>query len=48
MKLSYAITVYNELEEIKRLIDFLLSNKREEDEIVVLWDNGGDERYLSI
>jgi hypothetical protein len=51
MKLSYAITVYNELEEIKRLINFLLSNKREEDEIVVLWDNSGDIKvfeYLSL
>jgi len=46
MKISYAITVYNELEEIKSLIDFLLSNKREEDEIVVLWDNKGPGEVL--
>jgi glycosyltransferase involved in cell wall biosynthesis len=42
MKISYAITVYNELEEIKRLIPFLLEHKRPEDEIVVLWDENGD------
>jgi len=38
MKISYAITVCNEIEEIKRLIPFLLEHKREEDEIVVLLD----------
>lgn len=45
MKISYAITVCNELEEIKRLVDFLLSNKRKEDEIVILFDqeNGTDQ-----
>jgi glycosyltransferase involved in cell wall biosynthesis len=41
IKISYAITVYNELEEVKRLINFLLSRKREQDEIVVLFDNKG-------
>lgn len=41
MKISYAITVYNELEEIKRLISFLQQYKRPEDEIVVLYDNNG-------
>jgi hypothetical protein len=38
MKISYAITVCNELEEVGRLVNFLLSNKREEDEIVILVD----------
>jgi len=38
MKISYAIAVCNELEEVKRLVNFLLSNKREEDEIVILVD----------
>ena len=50
MKTSYAITVCNELKEIQRLIPFLLENKREEDEIVVLFDvKNGDinvEEYL--
>ena len=43
MKISYAITVCNELEEVKRLVNFLLSNKREEDEIVILFDDKGTE-----
>ena len=38
MKISYAITVCNELEELKRLVDSLISNKRKEDEIVILFD----------
>ena len=50
MKLSYAIPVCNEFVEIQRLITFLLKNKRDEDEIVVLFDsNNGDkevETYL--
>lgn len=47
MKISYAITVCNELEEVKRLVNFLHSNKRIEDEIVILLDhsNGKDEVY---
>jgi len=39
MKISYAITVCNEFEEIQKLIPFLLENKREEDEIVIQQDN---------
>ena len=39
MKISYAITVCNELEEVKRLVTFLHHNKRQEDEIVVLADS---------
>jgi hypothetical protein len=39
MKISFAITVCNELEEIKKLIPFLLENKRIQDEIVILYDN---------
>ena len=50
MEISYAITVCTELEEIKRLLPFLLKNKREEDEVVVLFDltNGSEEvkKYL--
>ena len=38
MKISYAITVCNEYEEIQRLLSFLLLNIREKDEIVVLFD----------
>ena len=45
MKLSYAIQVCNEINEIKRLVSFLIENKREEGEIVVLVDltNGTTE-----
>jgi len=39
MKISYAITVCNEILEIQRLLDFLIENKRVEDEIVVLFDS---------
>ena len=50
MKISYAIPVCNEFVEIQRLLTFLLENKRNEDEIVVLYDsNNGDkeiETYL--
>ena len=44
MKISYAITVCNEFVEIQKLISFLLQHKRDEDEIVVLYDEvNGDE-----
>ena len=45
MKISYAITVCNEFEEIKRLVEFLLRIKRPKDEIVILYDhkNGSEE-----
>jgi hypothetical protein len=38
MKVSYSITVCNELEEIKQLIPFLHKHKHPEDEICVLLD----------
>ena len=45
MILSYAITICNELEEIKRLLPFLLEKKGIQDEIVILFDekNGSPE-----
>ena len=50
MKISYAVTVCNEYDEITRLINFLLKHKRTEDEIIVLYDfkNGdkGVEEFL--
>jgi len=50
MKISYAIPVCNEFEEIQRLVSFLLDKKRSEDNIVVLYDikNGheGIEQFL--
>tara|TARA_R110001632_G_scaffold91807_2_gene196646 strand:+ start:1208 stop:1831 length:624 start_codon:yes stop_codon:yes gene_type:complete len=50
MKISYAITVCNEFVEIQRLVNFLIKNKRHQDEIVILYDkSNGDpevESYL--
>ena len=50
MRISYAITVCNELLEIERLLPFLIKNKREQDEIVIFFDtkNGSKsvEDYL--
>lgn len=45
MKISFAITVCNELDEIKRLVPFLLEHKNTNDEIVILFDekNGSKE-----
>lgn len=48
MKVSFAITVSTEYDEIKRLIPFLVENKRVNDEIVVLYDSkNGDENVLN-
>jgi hypothetical protein len=41
MKISYAVTVKDELKEISRLLPFLLENKKREDEIVILYDSKG-------
>lgn len=38
MKISFAITVCNELQEIKKLVPFILDHKRPQDEIVILYD----------
>lgn len=52
MKISYAVTVCNEIVEIQKLINFLVNNIRDEDEIVVLFDstNGTKEvkKYLKV
>ncbi len=40
MKISYAITVCNEIEEVTRLLNFLLKHRRKQDEIVILFDKG--------
>tara|TARA_R100001443_G_C3326394_1_gene171330 strand:- start:62 stop:694 length:633 start_codon:yes stop_codon:yes gene_type:complete len=39
MKISYAVPVCNEINELERLVSFLLEHKREEDEIVILFDS---------
>ena len=50
MKIGYAITVCNEFVEIQKLIPFLLANKRDVDQVVVLYDEAhgdvGVEEYL--
>ena len=46
MKISYAITVCNELEEISRLLNFLHQHKRSEDEICVLLDKPKASQHL--
>lgn len=40
MRISYAIPVCNEHEELMRLLNILITNKRDEDEIVVQCDQG--------
>ena len=46
MKISYAITVCNELKEISRLLNFLHQYKRSEDEIIVLLDNSKSSKEI--
>ena len=45
MKITYAVTVCNEFLEIQRLLNFLLTHKRSQDGVVVLYDskNGDPE-----
>lgn len=45
-KISYAITVCNELEEIQRLVPFLIKHKGIEDEIVILFDDKNGNREV--
>lgn len=47
MKISFAITVSKEINEIKQLVPFLLKHKRPQDEIVILFDKkNGDIEVL--
>lgn len=47
MKISYAITVCNELNEIKKLLPLLKEHKRSTDEVIILFDQkNGDEEVL--
>ena len=39
MKISYAVTVVNEIKEIQQLLPILIENKLDTDEIVVQYDN---------
>ena len=46
MKFSYAIPVCNEHFELDRLLKYLIQNKRDEDEIVVLCDKGNTTKEV--
>tara|TARA_Y100000593_G_C4067996_1_gene217729 strand:+ start:163 stop:465 length:303 start_codon:yes stop_codon:yes gene_type:complete len=46
MKISYAIPVCNEHEELERLLEYLVKCKRSEDEIVVLCDEGNTTKEV--
>ena len=46
MKISYAITVCNEIVEIQRLLPFLIENKRKQDEIVVFYDSNNGSKSV--
>jgi len=46
MKISYGITVKDELNELQRLVNFLADKKRTEDEIVILYDSKGGSKAV--
>lgn len=48
MKISYAILTHNEGEEINKLLNFLVDNKRKEDEIVIVDDNSTDKKTVEV
>jgi hypothetical protein len=46
MKISYCITVCDEYAELQRLVYFLTHNKRQEDEIIILWDESKQSKAV--
>ena len=48
MKISYSILTHNETDSLKKLIEFLVKHKDEEDEIVILDDYSDNKRTLAI
>ena len=46
MKISYAVTVCNEIVEIQRLLPYLIENKRKEDEIVIFYDSNNGTKAV--
>ena len=48
MKVSYARLTHNEDKELKKLLDFLIEHKDEEDEIVILDDYSDNKKTLEI
>ena len=47
MKISYAITVCNEFVEIQKLVNLIRKNKRQQDEIIVLYDQKNGEEEIA-
>ena len=47
MKISYAITVCNEFVEIQKLVNLLRQNKRQQDEVVILFDQKNGEEEIA-
>ena len=48
MKISYGITVHNEINELNKLLELLTKNIDDEDEIVVCVDNSGQDQNPSL
>lgn len=48
MKISYCVTAKNEYDELRRLLDFLKENIREEDEVLIQLDYGYLEKIRNI
>ena len=48
MKISYSILTHNETDSLKKLIEFLVKHKDEEDEIVILDDYSDNKRTVAI
>ena len=48
MKISYAITVCNEIKEIERLLTFLFEHKRPKDQVVVQMDTTATEEVWKL
>ena len=48
MKVSYAILTHNEDKELKKLLDFLIKHKDEQDEIFILDDYSDNQKTLEI
>ena len=47
MKISYAITVCNEFVEIQKLVNLIRENKRQQDEIIILFDQTNGEEEIA-
>ena len=48
MKISYSILTHNEGKELKKLLDFLIKHKDEEDEIVILDDYSDNKKTIEL